>query len=135
MAAKLQNDGELSLVGSRTTVEGIVRTEGSIRIDGKLVGDVIAKASAAVGGSGVVEGSVTAKNVTVAGKINGTVTALEKLLLESKSVMRGDIRAARLVVDEGAVFDGKCAMSSSTAQTEVPHGQSAAGDTARRPAS
>lgn len=109
---KQQNDSELSLVGSRTTVEGIVRTEGSIRIDGKLVGDVIAKASAAVGNSGTVEGNVTAKNVTVAGKISGTVTALEKLLLENKSVVRGDIRAARLVVDEGAMFDGKCAMSS-----------------------
>jgi cytoskeletal protein CcmA (bactofilin family) len=44
------------------------------------------------------------------------VTATEKLVLEGKSVMKGDIRAARLVVDEGAVFDGQCAMSGPTLQ-------------------
>jgi cytoskeletal protein CcmA (bactofilin family) len=46
----------------------------------------------------------------VAGKITGTVTATEKLVLEAKSVLQGDIRAAKLVVDEGAVFHGNCDM-------------------------
>ncbi|MFN0159545.1 MAG: polymer-forming cytoskeletal protein [Bacteroidota bacterium] len=121
MADKQQND-ELSLVGARTTIEGVVKTDGSIRIDGKLVGEVVAKSNAAVGASGIVEGSVTAKNVSVAGKVQGTVTAFEKLILEGKSVMKGDIRAAKLVVDEGAMFDGKCAMSNvaPTPVTPVP---------------
>ncbi len=109
--AEKQSSDELSLVGPKTVVEGLIRTEGSIRIDGKLVGDIVAKANTAVGTTGVVEGNVTAKNVTLAGKINGTVTALEKLILEGKSVMRGDIRASKLVVDEGAMFDGQCEMS------------------------
>ena len=112
MAEKQQGNGELSLVGSGTTIEGKIRAEGNVRIDGKLVGDVVAKANAAVGVTGVVEGSVMAKNISVAGKVNGTVTATEKLILEGKSVMKGDIRAARLVIDEGAMFDGQCAMTS-----------------------
>ena len=111
MAEKQQANGELSLVGAKTVVEGVVRTEGSIRIDGRLVGDVVAKANAAIGITGAVEGNVTAKNISVAGKIDGTVTALEKLILEGNSVTRGDIRASKLVVDEGAIFDGQCAMS------------------------
>lgn len=111
MAEKQQTNGELSLVGTQTTIEGVIKTEGSIRIDGKLVGDVLAKANAAVGLTGVVEGNMTARNISLAGKVSGTVTAHEKLILEGKSVMRGDIRAARLVVDEGATFDGKCAMA------------------------
>ena len=117
MADKPQTNGELSLVGTKTTIEGVIRTEGSIRIDGRLVGDVIAKANAAVGATGLVEGNVTARNISLAGKVNGTVTAYEKLVLEGKSVMRGDVRAARLVVDEGALFDGHCAMSSGPADT------------------
>ncbi|MGA9117479.1 MAG: polymer-forming cytoskeletal protein [Bacteroidota bacterium] len=104
-------NGELSLIGAKTTVEGIIRTDGSIRIDGKLVGDLIAQASAAVGATAAVEGNVTARNISIAGKVNGMVTAFEKLILEGKSALRGDIRAARLVVDEGAMFDGKCAMT------------------------
>ena len=112
MAEKQPGTAELSLISSGTVIEGKIKSDGSVRIDGKLIGDVAVKANAAVGLSGVVEGTLSAKNVTLAGKVQGTVTATEKLILESKAVMQGDIRAARLVVDEGAMFDGECAMSS-----------------------
>ena len=111
MADKRQDDGELSFVGPRTSIEGKIKADGSIRIDGKVVGEVMAKANAAVGITGNVEGNIAAQNISIAGKVNGTVMASEKLVLEAKSVMRGDIRAAKLVVDEGAMFDGRCAMS------------------------
>lgn len=116
MAREQTGSGELTLVGGGTVVEGRIKTEGSIRIDGKLTGDLIAKANVAVGEAGVVDGSLVARNISLAGKVHGTVTATEKLVLEGKSVMKGDIRAARLVVDEGAVFDGQCVMSSPSPQ-------------------
>ena len=121
MADKQSGDGPLSLIGSNTSVEGKLTTEGSVRIDGKLVGDVVAKASVAVGLTGMVEGSITGKNIALAGRVKGHVTAAEKLILESKAVMRGDIRAVKLVVDEGATFDGNCGMSK--AETEHPRPQ------------
>ncbi len=111
MAEKQPANAELSLISSGTVVEGKIKGEGSVRIDGKLVGDIVVKANAAVGHTGVVEGTLQAKNISVAGKVQGTVTATEKLILESNAVMRGDIRAARLVVDEGAMFDGQCNMT------------------------
>lgn len=111
MSDKRQVEGDLSLVSAGTTIEGRVTTEGSIRVDGRLVGDVIAKANAAVGATGTVQGSVEATNVSIAGTVHGNVTAVGKLILEEKSVTRGDIRAAILVVDEGAVFDGHCDMT------------------------
>jgi cytoskeletal protein CcmA (bactofilin family) len=49
--------------------------------------------------------------VAISGKVHGTVTVSEKLVLENKSILRGDIKATRLVVDEGALFDGGCKMS------------------------
>lgn len=119
MADKQQPGGELTLIAANTTFEGKIRTDGSIRIDGKFVGDIHAKANAAVGATGSIDGTLTARAITVAGKISGTVTASERLVLESKSVMQGDIRAARLVVDEGALFDGKCDMKQSAAQPPV----------------
>ena len=112
MAEKQSN--ELSLVGAGTVFEGKLRSEGSVRIDGKLVGDVVAKGNAAVGPAGVVEGNLSAKNVSIAGRVQGNLVASEKLVLEAKSSVKGDIRAVRLVVDEGALFDGHCAMSGST---------------------
>ncbi len=115
MAEKQPAGAELTLISSGTVVEGKIKSEGSVRIDGKLVGDISVKSNAAVGASGVVEGTVLAKNISVAGKVQGNVTALEKLILETNAVMHGDVRAARLVVDEGAMFDGKCEMSASPA--------------------
>jgi len=115
MAQKHANNEELSLISSGTVIEGKVKSEGNVRIDGKLIGDLVAKANAAVGLAGVVEGTMQAKNISLAGKVNGTVTATEKLILESKAVMHGDIRAARLVVDEGAIFDGECSMTAPSA--------------------
>lgn len=113
MAEKPQVSSELTLIAANTTFEGKIKTEGSIRIDGKFIGDVSAKANAAVGLTGTLEGTLSARNVNVAGRISGTIIAAEKLVLEGKSVMQGDIRAAKLVVDEGAMFDGKCDMKQS----------------------
>ncbi len=120
MAEKRQAEGELSLIGSGTVVEGKITTEGSIRIDGTLVGDVLAKANAAIGASGVVKGTISAKNVTLSGRVKGTVMASEKLVLESKSVLQGDIKSVRLVVDEGAVFEGQCSMPAESAEEPSP---------------
>jgi len=115
MADKNQAAGTFSVIGNNTVITGNIRTEGSIRVDGKIVGNVVTQADAAVGINGVVEGSVDARNITVAGKVMGTLTAAQKLVLEGKSVMKGDIRTARLVVDEGAVFDGRSAMTAGSA--------------------
>lgn len=117
--ADKQQGGELTLIAANTVFEGKIKTEGSIRIDGKFVGDIAAKANAAVGLTGIIDGTLSARTITVAGKISGKVTAEEKLVLESKSVMQGDIRAAKLVVDEGAMFDGKCDMKQATPTSPI----------------
>jgi cytoskeletal protein CcmA (bactofilin family) len=122
MVEKRQENGELSLISAGAVLEGKIKTEGSVRIDGRLVGDVISKANAAVGPAGSIEGSLTAKNISIAGRVQGSIEANDKLILEAKCIMQGDIRAARLVVDEGATFDGKCAMTGGAAGKESPKG-------------
>jgi len=102
---------ELNIIGVGTTVEGKIRTQGSIRIDGKLTGEVYAGENLAVGGTGEVEGGVTGRNVIVGGKVRGNITTQDKLVLEGKASVRGDVRAARLVIDEGAQFDGRVSMT------------------------
>jgi cytoskeletal protein CcmA (bactofilin family) len=111
MADKNQATGTFSVIANNTIITGNIRTEGSIRVDGKIVGNVVTQADAAIGMNGLIEGSVDARNITLAGKVMGTLTASQKLVLEGKSVMKGDIRTARLIVDEGAVFDGRSSMT------------------------
>ena len=118
MAAKNEVN-ELNIVGAGTTFEGKIRTSGSLRIDGKVTGEVTATQNVHVGNGGETEGTITAKNITVGGKITGTIVAQEKLVLESKANIKGDIRATKLVIDEGAVFDGKCVMSEAKPMASV----------------
>ncbi len=121
MASKPDPVKEMNLVGAGTVVEGKIRSQGSVRIDGKLIGEVTASESLAVGITGEIEGNVTAKNVTVGGKVRGAINASEKIVFEGKSVVRGDIRATRLIIDEGSVFDGKVSMTEKAPMYEVRH--------------
>jgi cytoskeletal protein CcmA (bactofilin family) len=116
---KTESSSEINLIASGTVFEGKLKTPGSIRIDGKIVGDVSATQNISIGSSGEIDGNITAKNVTIGGKINGIITAQEKLVFESKAAVRGDIRAAKLVIDEGALFDGKCSMSEKISHTPL----------------
>jgi cytoskeletal protein CcmA (bactofilin family) len=107
---------ELNLIGAGTIVEGNIHTKGNIRVDGKVRGEVHSTENLAVGATGEIEGGVAGKNVIIAGRVKGNVASVEKLVLESKSVVQGDIRAQRLVIDEGAVFDGQVAMTDRSQQ-------------------
>ncbi len=100
-----------NVISAGTTVEGKIRTQGSLRLDGKMTGEIHAAENLAIGVSGELDGLMNGRNITIGGKVRGNINAIEKLVLEGKSVVRGDIRAARLVIDEGAVFDGKVSMS------------------------
>lgn len=112
---------ELNLISAGTTMEGKIRTQGSVRIDGKVIGEVVAGEGLAVGQTGEIEGNVTAKNATIAGKVRGSVNVAEKAVFEGKAVIKGDVRAARLVIDEGAIFDGKVSMSDKAQSFESKH--------------
>jgi cytoskeletal protein CcmA (bactofilin family) len=121
VANKIDPAKEINLIGAGTVIEGKIRGQGSFRIDGKVIGDVSASENLAVGITGEIEGNVIAKNVTVGGKIRGSITAQEKVVFEGKSVVRGDIRASKLVIDEGSIFDGRVSMAEKSSLYEARH--------------
>lgn len=119
MANKNDTGSDLNLVGAGTVLEGKIRTPGSLRIEGKVVGEVMSQQNITVGNAGEVDGNLSARNVTIGGTVKGTIVALEKLVFQAKAVIKGDIRAAKLVIDEGARFDGECVMSEAKATASV----------------
>jgi len=113
----MAKNGELTtIIGKGTAVKGDIRIQNSIRVDGKIEGNVTATDTVVVGKDGQVIGHVKAKNVLLSGKICGNIQASDKVLLESKASIEGDIQASCLVVDEGAFFDGQCKMAGETAR-------------------
>ncbi len=107
----LEKPGELNtILGKGAYFEGVITVEHSLRVDGKVKGDVKTSDTLVVGKEGEIEGNVKAKNLVVGGKLNGIVEADGKTVLESRSEFHGEMKTRKLVIDEGATFDGKCSM-------------------------
>ena len=108
VTSEFGHGGELStMIGKGTVVDGDVRVQNSLRIDGKINGNVRTTDTVVVGKEGEVVGQIQAKHVLLAGRVQGNIAVSGKVFLEATASVFGDVKASRLVVDEGAIFDGK----------------------------
>jgi cytoskeletal protein CcmA (bactofilin family) len=95
-----------TLLSRDTEIRGSIRTQGSIRVDGTVNGDLVSAKTVTIGATGVVDGDVTGEDVIVAGKVKGSLTAHSKISLEGTAQIEGDLNTSRLSIAEGAVFRG-----------------------------
>ncbi|WP_340111748.1 bactofilin family protein [Maribellus mangrovi] len=100
----------INILGNGTKVKGDIISNGDIRIDGEMVGNLATKGKLVVGNSGKIQGEVQASSIEVSGFINGKVTAAELLNMKATAKIEGDIVAGKLAVEPGAVFTGTCSM-------------------------
>lgn len=110
--------GELNIIGVGTSITGDIRSNGDIRIDGNIVGSVTSKAKLVLGPTGKIEGDINAQNADIQGNVKGQVTVNEILYLKSTSVVNGNITTNKLVVEEGADFNGNCRTKSASRVAE-----------------
>ncbi|MBN1464381.1 polymer-forming cytoskeletal protein [candidate division KSB1 bacterium] len=109
-----EKTGELStILGKGSVFEGKLNVEHTLRVDGKFTGDITTTDGLIIGKEGNINGNVEAKMLIVGGKISGTAKIKEKIVLETRSEFRGEMKTTKLVIDEGAVFDGRCSMKTS----------------------
>lgn len=107
-----EKTGELStILGKGTIIEGKIIVEHSLRVDGKVKGDIETTDSLVIGKEGEVNGNVKVKILIIGGKLVGSVQAESKIVLENKAFLQGEIKTSKLVIHEGAIFNGKCSMS------------------------
>ena len=99
------------LIGKGAEIAGDFSAQGSARIDGKVNGDVTVTGTLIVGSKGSISGNVTAKSVVIGGEVLGDVMAPEKTELTATAKVLGDITTSIIVIDENAVFQGKCDMN------------------------
>jgi cytoskeletal protein CcmA (bactofilin family) len=96
-----------NVLNSDVEIKGNIKFSGELTLDGKLDGEIHTDGALALGDSAVVNGNITAQSVTVRGKVNGNITAKEKIDIKAKAELFGDIRSARLTIEEGVTFVGK----------------------------
>jgi cytoskeletal protein CcmA (bactofilin family) len=105
-----QSNGSINIIGAGTVIDGEIKSNGDIRIDGIIRGSVTSKAKVVVGSTGTVEGDVFCQNADISGVVKGKTTVAEMLFLKSAARINGDIQTGKLVVEVGASFTGNCSM-------------------------
>ena len=100
-----------TIIGRESVVNGKLSIQNSLRIEGRVNGEITSTGTVTIGAKGEVEGDIIAVNTIVGGRVKGSIKATEKIILETNSILVGDLQAARLTIDEGAMFEGKCSMT------------------------
>ena len=100
-----------SIIAAGTTVKGDISSNGDIRIDGILQGNVQSTAKVVIGANGVVDGDISGQQADIMGKINGTIKVKDLLQLKGGSTVTGNIHASKLQIETNANFNGQCHMT------------------------
>ncbi len=116
--------GEIrAFLGEGTQFKGVLSFAGAVRIDGHVEGEVVGDELLIIGEPGQVKAEIEVGTLVVSGRVQGTITARERVELLKPSRVIGTIRTPCLVVAEGALFNGNCEMGGpdegSTGQPEV----------------
>ncbi|TVQ13149.1 MAG: polymer-forming cytoskeletal protein [Bacteroidetes bacterium] len=106
----------INLIGNGTTIKGEVKSNGDIRIDGTLIGQVYSKGKIVVGNTGIIEGEIYCQNADFSGNIKAKVEVSELLTLKATSRLRGEIVTNKLAIEPGARFTGTCTMDKDSAE-------------------
>ena len=113
-----QHSGKLEAsLGKNSKVIGKIVFNGPAELDGNIEGEIEATDKLVIGESAVINAKVTGTEIIVKGQVNGDITATKKLALYKQAKVVGSITGANLSIEEGAILDGKCTMTSSGASS------------------
>ena len=100
----------INLISNGTDITGDIKSNGDIRIDGTLKGNLSTKGKLVIGPTGKINGEIICKNSEVSGVIEGKITVSQLLNLKASSKIFGDIVTSKLAIEPGARFTGNCNM-------------------------
>lgn len=113
----------ISIVGVGMTLIGDSETDGSLRIEGTIRGNVRAGKSVVIGKDGFVDGNIFTQDAVIAGRVSGGIHAESRLELQATSEVSGEIEAPRMQVEEGAKVQGQVAVGGSPLKAGKPDSQ------------
>ncbi|MDF2960534.1 MAG: polymer-forming cytoskeletal protein [Paenibacillus sp.] len=100
-----------TLFGEKTLFEGNCTSDADMRIEGEVVGDLRTTGEVVIGEKGFVRSTVTAKDVTIAGRMEGTVKAEGIVRITATGRLTGTVQAGSLIIEKGALFQGTSQMT------------------------
>jgi cytoskeletal protein CcmA (bactofilin family) len=110
----MADHGGKDILSSDVEIKGSIKFQKELLIDGKVEGEINSDGVLTIGENADIRGEIKTKSITVYGKVQGNITVAERCELKSKCTLQGDLKAARLVIEEGATFIGKSEVTSGT---------------------
>ena len=101
------------VLGTRDTLNGTLSVEGSLEVHGTVEGGLVASGDIEVFKTATVNASIEGRNVTIQGTVTGNVTTKNKLFLNGSGSLTGNVRVAKLQIEDGATVNGSITMGSS----------------------
>jgi cytoskeletal protein CcmA (bactofilin family) len=111
------------VLSSDVEIKGSIKFQKELLIDGKVEGEINSDGVLTIGENADIRGEIKTKSITVYGKVHGNITVAERCELKSKCTLQGDLKAARLVIEEGATFIGKSEVTSGTIPAKSTSGR------------
>jgi cytoskeletal protein CcmA (bactofilin family) len=106
-----ESDDIIAFVGEEVAFKGTIRYQGTVRVDGRLEGEIYTDGNLIIGQKAVITAKIEAGTVTCQGRITGEILAKNRVKLLSPAVFDGTITTPLLSMDEGVMFNGSCNMS------------------------
>jgi cytoskeletal protein CcmA (bactofilin family) len=113
-------DDNITLLAKGVVLKGEIHVEGTVRIDGRLDGDIQTKGQVIIGEDGLVQGTITAGSVVSSGRIKAKVMANERVQLMKTATLIGEVLTPSLVIEEGAKLQGVTDMGVTPWTDELP---------------
>jgi cytoskeletal protein CcmA (bactofilin family) len=120
-----------AFLGEGTSFKGTLTFEGTVRIDGRLEGEIFTKDTLVIGEGAQVSAAIHAGVVVISGTVHGNITAERKIDIHASGRLYGNISTPSLVIEEGVVFEGTCTMGSGDEQS-AEHAEKAHADERER---
>lgn len=120
-----------NILAGDVEITGTLKFDNELIFDGKLDGEIISEGVLTLGKNATVKGEIKTKAVTVHGTVNGNITVTERCELKASSQLNGDLKAMRIIIEEGATFIGKSEVTPSKSSSSSSRGISPAAESTR----
>ncbi len=115
-----EEDGLMNtIIGKDTLITGTIDVKGALRVDGTVKGKIICTDCVTVGATGLIEADIESVTAVIAGRMVGNVVTADKIELQAKCELEGDIKTKSLVIEQGAMFCGACNMKGGNNRSEL----------------
>lgn len=101
---------EQNKIAQGTTYKGNIESQGSFRIEGKVIGNIKTPGKIVIGKTGYIEGQIECENADFEGEFKGELKVSKLLILRANSKIEGEVFTDKLSIEPGATFNATCSM-------------------------